>query len=70
MLDKDGFYLFSYNARSYPDPRLLLLIVSINNKLITEVGDLFTSPEFLRFIFRCRDVPTERLWKLFVNKLN
>jgi hypothetical protein len=53
--------VFSYNAGSYPDPRLLLLIVSINNKLITEVGDLFTSPEFLRFIFRCRDVPTKRL---------
>jgi hypothetical protein len=36
------------STTAYPDPRLLLLIVSINDKLITEVGDLFTSPEFLQ----------------------
>ena len=32
----------------YPDPRLLLFIVSTNYKLMSEVGALITLPELLR----------------------
>ena len=36
--------------RSYRDPQLLLLIVSINDKLILEVGDIIALPKFLQKI--------------------
>jgi hypothetical protein len=36
--------------RSYRDPQLLLLIMSINDKLILEVGDIIALPEFLQKI--------------------